>query len=399
MKTQSGWSLWLQWVAATVIALALAGEIVRRFFPIVFGFNVGMVVVTGIVVMGLVGIAQGLVLRRYGVLLRAWVIATLAGSVLIIVLAALVTLRIQVPGEPYVAVQEYDAEGHLIRSWTGAEIAPGNFGSLLAIVDGAVGHLTPSGGSVAVGSLGSGVYIGDFDTMLGLLATWLLGGASLGFAQWFVLRRHIKGVGIWIPAMMFGKLAAGIFASIVLGLMTGMVTSLEVSLVVSIAGMGVYSGVQAAVTGAVLARRTDERIRWRTSEEVKWATRIITLAIALFYLIVGIQNVMSMQNEDFKLDVDNLLVVVPSVIALSGCIASWWRERVGGSLLIVASVAYCVLLYISNLQHQLLWPMLTLFLNCLIPGSIFLIAGILFLICSRLSQKTRNEPYGQTLGM
>jgi len=175
----------------------------------------------------------------------------------------------------------------------------------------------------------------------------------------------------------------------VLGLMIGMVTSLEVPLVVSIAGMGVYSGVQAVATGAVLARRTDERIRRRTSEEVKWATRIITLAIALFYLTVGIQNVMSMQNEDFKLDVDNLLVVVPSVIALSGCIVSWWREWVGGSLLILASVAYGVLLYISNLQHQLLWPALTLFLNWLIPGSIFLIAGIMFLICSRLSQKTQ----------
>jgi hypothetical protein len=55
--------------------------------------------------------------------------------------------------------------------------------------------------------------------------------------------------------MMFGKLAAGIFACIVLGLMTGMVTSLEVPLGVSIAGMGVYSGVQAIVTGAVLAWR------------------------------------------------------------------------------------------------------------------------------------------------
>jgi hypothetical protein len=152
-------------------------------------------------------------------------------------------------------VEDYDAEGNYIRSWTREDIAPGNFGSLMAIADGAVGHLTPSGGSVAVGSLGSGVYVGDFDTMLTLLATWLVGGASLGFAQWFVLRRHIKGVGIWIPAMMFGKLAAGIFACIVLGLMTGMVTSLEVPLGVSIAGMGVYSGVQAIVTGAVLAWR------------------------------------------------------------------------------------------------------------------------------------------------
>ena len=392
MKTQFVWSLWLKWVGATVGSLALAGEIVRRLFPVVFGFNAGMVVTSGLLVMGLVGTAQGLILRRYGISLRAWMLATLAGSVLIIALAALVTLHIQVPGDPSVAVEEYDAEGNYIRSWTGEEIAPGNFGSMLAIVDGAVGSLTPSGGSVAVGSLGSGVHVGDFDTMLTLLATWLLGGASLGFAQWFVLRRRITLAGVWIPATIIGKVAAGICALTVLELMSSMVTSLEVPLVVSITGMVIYSGVQGAVTGAVLARRTDERIRWGTNEKVRWATRVITLVIALSYLIVGIKVVMSIQNEGFKFIIDNLLVVVPSVIALSGCIVSWWQERVGSSLLILASVVYGILLYISNLQHQYLWPMLTLFLSWIIPGSIFLIAGILLIVLSRLSRKAISQP-------
>ena len=386
MKTQFVWSLWLKWVGATVGSLALAGEIVRRLFPVVFGFNAGMVVTSGLVVMGLVGTAQGLILRRYGISLRAWMLATLAGSVLIIALAALVTLHIQVPGEPSVAVAEYDAEGNFIRSWTGEEIAPGNFGSMLAIVDGAVGD------SVAVGSLGSGVHVGDFDTMLTLLATWQLGGASLGFAQWFVLRRRITPAGVWIPATILGKVAAGICALTVLELMSSMVTSLEVPLVVSITGMVIYSGVQGAVTGAVLARRTDERIRWGTNEKVRWATRVITLVIALSYLIVGIKVVMSIQNEGFKFIIDNLLVVVPSMIALSGCIVSWWQERVGSSLLILASVVYGILLYISNLQHQYLWPMLTLFLSWIIPGSIFLIAGILLIVLSRLSRKAISQP-------
>ena len=66
MKIQFGWSLWLKWVAATVGSLALAGELARRFFPMVIGFNVGMVVVTGIVVMSLAGVAQGLIWRLTG---------------------------------------------------------------------------------------------------------------------------------------------------------------------------------------------------------------------------------------------------------------------------------------------------------------------------------------------
>jgi hypothetical protein len=388
MKTHLDWGVWLRWVAVTVVSLALAGEIVRRYFSMVFGFNVGMVIATGIVVMGLVGIAQGLVLRQYGVPIRAWIIATLAGSVLIIAFAALITFPVKVPGEPFVAVQEYDAEGNFVRSWTGEEIAPGTFGSLTAIADGAVGNATPSGGSLAVGSFGSGVHVGDFDTGLTLLAVWLIGGASIGVAQWIVLRRHIRKVGIWIPAATLGKVAAGIFASIVLASMSGMVTSLEVPLGVSIAGMGVYSGVQAAITGVVLVRRTDERIRWGIGEKVKWAARIITLFIAAFYLIMWIQNLIFMQNGGFKFDVDNLLVVVPPVFALSGCIVSWWRERIGGSLLILASVMYGILLYISTQQHQLLWSMPALLLNWLMLGSVFLIAGILFTVLSRLSNET-----------
>jgi hypothetical protein len=254
IKTKFYWSLWFQWVAATVGSLALVAELARRFFPIIFGFNMGMVIVTGIVVMGLVGVAQGLILRRFFVPMRGWVLATLAGSAIVIAFAAFVTFPIKVPGEPYVAVQEYDSEGNFLRSWTGEEVAPGHFGSLLAILDGAADGATPSGGSVAVGTLGSGIHVGDFDTILGLLVAWLVGGASVGIAQWLVLRRRIIRVAGWIWAAILGKVAAGICSCIVLENMTGLVTSLEVPLSVSLAGMVVYSAVQGAATGVVLVR-------------------------------------------------------------------------------------------------------------------------------------------------
>jgi hypothetical protein len=394
-RRHSDRGLWLQWVAATVGSLALAAEVVRRLFPAVFGLNTGTVVATGVVVMGLVGTAQGLVLRRFGVPLRAWMLATLAGSVIIIVIAALVSLPVQ--SGPGIAVEEYDSEGNFVRLWTQDEVAPGNFGSLVAIADGAAGSLTPAGGPVAVGSFGSGVHIGDFDTMFALLMAWLLGGASIGIAQWLVLRRRIRGAGAWIPATMVGKVAAGIAACMVLEFMSGMVQSLEVPLTVSIAGMGVYSGIQGAVTGVVLARGVDERTRWATDEKIRWAVRIIVLVITVSSLISWTQSVIFMKNEGFKFSVDTLFIVVPFVIALSGCIASWWRERVAGTLLIFASIAYGILLYLSALQHDFLWSVLALFLSWLMFGSVFLIAGILFFVSRWLSRK-QPEPYIQTFG-
>lgn len=247
-RRQIGWNFWLQWMAATVGSLALAAEVVRRLFPAIFGLNVPTVVVTGLVVMGLVATAQGLILQRYGVPLRAWILATVIGSIFIIALAALAPLSSQ----PY-EVREHRADGS-VRIWTREEIMPGRVGAMIAIADGAVGHGTPMHGSVAVGSLGSGVYIGDFDTIPSILIVWILGGTSVGIVQWLVLKRYINRASIWIPATIFAKIAAGISTYIVLGLIRDLVTSLEVPLTVSISGMGVYSAVQGAVTGMVLVQ-------------------------------------------------------------------------------------------------------------------------------------------------
>jgi hypothetical protein len=146
-----------------------------------------------------------------------------------------------------------------VQLWTREEVAPGRVGALIASADGAlayhmpaVAHRMPVSGSVAVGSLGSGVYVGEFNPILGFPIMWLLGGVSIGIAQWLVLRRRITRAGEWLPATILGRVVAGISTSIVLGLMRNLVTSLEVPLMVSIAGMGVYSAVPGVVTGMVL---------------------------------------------------------------------------------------------------------------------------------------------------
>ena len=129
--------------------------------------------------------------------------------------------------------------------------------------------------------------------------------------------------------------------------------------------------------------------RQLTAKRIRWAARIITLVITVLFLwfLIG-ETIMSIQEEGFKFYAESLFIVVPTAIAVSGCIVSWWRERVGGSLLILASIAFGIFPSVSAEQHQVPWSMLDALLNWLMLGSEFLIVGILFLMSSWLSQKT-----------
>lgn len=97
------------------------------------------------------------------------------------------------------------------------------------------------------------------------------------------------------------------------------------------------------------------------------------------------ETVMSIQAEGLKFNVESLFIVVPAVIALAGYIVSWWREQVGGSLLILVSITFGIL---PSISAQPSWSVLQALQGWLMLGSPFLITGVLFLISSWLSRKT-----------
>ena len=119
------------------------------------------------------------------------------------------------------------------------------------------------------------------------------------------------------------------------------------------------------------------------TQGIRWAARIIGLVITAFFLVFLIgETIMSIQAEGFKFDVGSLFLIVP-VIALAGYIVSWWREQLGGSLLILASIAFGIF---PSMRAG--WSMRELLQGWLMPGSLFCIAGVLFLISWWLSRKT-----------
>jgi hypothetical protein len=144
-RAQVGWGVWLRWLVSSAVGLAV-GFIV--YFPLVVGFasDVGGVLQTLISAVGgalfgaSLGIAQWLVLRR----------------------------RASQPG-----------------LWVWASVAGGTVGGVLAL---AVGEVVGEASGFEVAVVVGGAAL----------------GASLGIAQWLVLRRHLPQAGWWILASSVG---------------------------------------------------------------------------------------------------------------------------------------------------------------------------------------------------
>jgi hypothetical protein len=197
------WEVWHRWAVFTTIGHVVSGiaiAVVPGRFP--GGFAVAlMAVVAGLAIAGLL---QWLILRywAHGIRWWSWVLATVLG---------------QLAGTAAVSI---------------------------AVL-----------GSLATGALGGlGAHIGGHALQLAtkVMSGALLGGVE-GFAQWVVLRRHVRAAGWWIAAMMSAEVL-GAAASLVVG--GGAASERLIALVISRLISGFIVG---AITGAVLIRLLRER--------------------------------------------------------------------------------------------------------------------------------------------
>ncbi len=155
-RAQAGWGFWLWWMLASIVGLAV-GVAVADAVSGTVGFAVSFAV-SGDVAGASIGTAQSLVLRRQVSQTGWWVLASSVG------------------------------------------LAVG-FAVALAVLA-AVGL---AGGSHFSGGAGALVLFGA------------VAGASVGIAQWLVLRRHIPGAGWWVLASIVGTGAGVAVISTVIG--------------------------------------------------------------------------------------------------------------------------------------------------------------------------------------
>jgi hypothetical protein len=123
----------------------------------------------------------------------------------------------------------------------------------------------------------------------------------------------------------------------------------------------------------------DKSIRQSHAKRMRWAGRIIALIITAFggTMLIGeaISEILS-QGFAAPSTAGSLLVLI-GIVALAGCILSWWKDLLASILLVVTSAGLGIHIGIfAGHNHFLAWSML---------GAPYLIAGLLLFASWRLS--------------
>jgi hypothetical protein len=136
----------------------------------------------------------------------------------------------------------------------------------------------------------------------------------------------------------------------------------------------------------------------KASTTMRWVTRgialLVTILFLFWYTIFGVGSIVVDLHGAITADI--IPGVVFGILVLTGYILSWWRERIGGVLFILASVGVTVAGVVNLSQHLPAgWSMLQsipiLIRGWLRLGLPLLITGILFLIVSWLSRMERSR--------
>lgn len=111
---------------------------------------------------------------------------------------------------------------------------------------------------------------------------------------------------------------------------------------------------------------------------MRWVRRVArglgTLAAA-WWLFVGAAEAI-VGREPWTLEGAQLGVLI--VANGAGVALAWWRERIGGTVLVVAGAALCLFAYLTAGHNK--------GLAVLVSGAPFLLAGVLILAGRRLSR-------------
>jgi len=116
------------------------------------------------------------------------------------------------------------------------------------------------------------------------------------------------------------------------------------------------------------------------AKRVRWTARVIVLILTIFgaTMLIGsaVSEVLSQGFITTSL-AGNLLVVI-GIVALAGCVLSWWRDLLAGILLLATSAGLGAHIgTFAGRNHLMVWAIL---------GLPYLIAGVLLLYARWLSR-------------
>ena len=115
----------------------------------------------------------------------------------------------------------------------------------------------------------------------------------------------------------------------------------------------------------------------RTAKRIRWAARVIGIIIGAFWTISLIAS--SIAEFGTPVPIEGFILAGLITINVAGVIIAWWKEKIGGIIIVAAAVSLCTFSYIEAGHNKIL--------AMLFSGFPFLISGILFLISWWRSKK------------
>ena len=117
--------------------------------------------------------------------------------------------------------------------------------------------------------------------------------------------------------------------------------------------------------------------KYHLVKPLRWAGRAIATISVVFFVVVGIGSAVSEGIGSMTIAGATLGLIV--VIAVAGCVASWWRYIVAGILLVCTSIGLGVHIgYFAGHSHVRAWSII---------GLPYLVAGTLILSSWWLSRQ------------
>jgi len=122
-----------------------------------------------------------------------------------------------------------------------------------------------------------------------------------------------------------------------------------------------------------------ENINNKSKKGLLWTARIIGTIIVAYWLLMGIGYGLS-ESEPFTWE--SAVITILIIASTMSMVAAWRREKLGGIMLVIVGVAFCIFAVISAGHNHLF--------AVLISGVPFIIIGSLFLISNNLKNTPKH---------